>query len=250
MGFEGCIWVGNGTSSMSDEIVCLVPISGQDPEFQGEQLPTLGNRDLLSYTLKAALDAQRIDRVVVSTDSERIAAACRKQGADVPFLRPVSLATPATSLVSVLCHALEWLAEHEDYRPDWVLLMTITYPFRRAGFIDAFLSSVLQSHVNSAFTAVIERNAHWYSDEDGRPRLVSFGSDIARAHKPPLYKEMSGLALLTRREIVLSGTLYGDELGIVPVSDAWATINIHDEIGKQLARLLAPHFQSSEDLIR
>jgi CMP-N-acetylneuraminic acid synthetase len=182
--------------------------------------------------------------VVVSTDDPRVAAACREQGASVPFIRPSELATSATSLISVLQHALTWLETNEDYTPDWVLLMTITYPFRRDGFVDHFVATVLQSQVDSAFTAVLERNAHWYTDEDGRPQLVSFGVDTARAHKPPLYKEMSGLALMVRREVVLSGTLYGVELGIIPVTDPWATINIHDEIGRQLADLLAPQFNA------
>jgi len=60
--------------------------------FPGKNLyPVLG-RPLMEYPLLAAVNAQRVDKVYVSTDDERIMAVAEKHGASV-IVRPPALAT-------------------------------------------------------------------------------------------------------------------------------------------------------------
>ena len=73
-------------------ILAVIPARGGSKGIPGKNIKDLYEQPLISYTIQAALDCKKIDRVVVSTDSEKIAGVAKKYGADVPFLRPAALA--------------------------------------------------------------------------------------------------------------------------------------------------------------
>ena len=52
--------------------------------------------------------SKSLDRVLVSTDDDAIAAAARDMGLDVPFIRPADLAGDDTPMLPVIAHALKW----------------------------------------------------------------------------------------------------------------------------------------------
>ena len=222
-------------------VLAVVPLAGSDPEFRGGLVPKLAGRSLLAYTHRAFAECARVDRVILSTDSEAVAKAARRDGWDVPFLRPSTLGNPETGITDVLRHAVEWFGTREEYLPDWVLMGTVTYPFRPAGFVERFIETVMARDLDSAVAVVQERQAHWMVDDDGTPQLVTYGGHTPKAQKRTVYRELSGLVSLVRREVIRSGRLYGDRLGVIPVQDSMACVNIHDANGWALAELLAPH---------
>ena len=82
-----------------------------------------------------------LDRVVVSTDSEEIAAVALAAGAEVPFLRPAALAGNEAIAMSVLRHAIGHLADDENWRPDAVAYLQPTSPLRSAAHMMRRLGS-------------------------------------------------------------------------------------------------------------
>ena len=228
--------------SQTPQVVAVVPITGTDPEFSGGTVPMLAGRPLLDYTYRALTEARRLHRVLVSTDTAQVRAACQDVGFEVPFLRSPLLGNPEAAVTQVLRHAVEWLAEHEECLPDWILMACVTYPFRPKGFIDSFIETVLARELDSAVAVMRERQAHWMVDGEGAPHLVTHGGETAKSRKRTIYRELSGLACLVRREVILAGNLYGQQLGVIPTETFWATVNVHDPNGWPLAELLAPRF--------
>jgi len=103
--------------------LAVIPARGGSKRIPGKNVVDLGGQPLLAYTVRAAVDSGLFARVVVSTDSEEIAAAALSFGAEVPFLRdpdlsddfvPVSAATadalervdPAGDLVGSVCQLM------------------------------------------------------------------------------------------------------------------------------------------------
>ncbi len=239
---------------MPDRIVAVIPIRSSDPEFREGGRPLLAGRPLVEYTVRAATEAQRIDRVIISTDSEAIAASCRGYGAEAPFLRPASLCGPATTVTEVLRHAVEWLEQHEGYQADWVVKLEITHPFRPQGLIDQIVETALGTGVDSAFVAYEERHSYWTLDADGRPQTVGEEIDVPRSVRRPFYRDVSGLVAITRTANLKAGRLYGDNVGLIPTRDLFALVDTHekmtggsyrDGVGFRLAELLAPAFEES-----
>lgn len=116
---------------------CLgfIPARGGSKGVPGKNLRAVGGRPLIAWTIEAALAAAALDRVIVSTDSEEIAAVARSHGAEVPFLRPAALADDQATTESAMLHGLDWLAGAGD-RPDAIVLLQPTSPYRRPGRID------------------------------------------------------------------------------------------------------------------
>ena len=227
-------------------IVAIIPISGTDPEFSEGPDPAPGGRSLIEATARAARSSERIDRVEITTDNKAVAERCEAYGAPRCILRPPELANPRAPITQVLGHALACMRDEEGYVPDWVVMLMITHPFRPDGFIDGFIGTVLSQGLDSAFAATEETSSHWFINTDGQPELVAFGNDTAKSQKRPFYRELSGLISMARGEIVAGGSLYGTNLGIVPIGDAWAALNVHDAVGWELAELLAPRFLGSD----
>lgn len=80
-------------------ILTVIPARGGSKGIPGKNIKDLYGQPLISYTIQAALDCKKIDRVVVSTDSEEIACVAKKYGADVPFLRPAALAMDTSKTI-------------------------------------------------------------------------------------------------------------------------------------------------------
>ncbi|MDP3774621.1 MAG: hypothetical protein Q8Q85_10185 [Gemmatimonadales bacterium] len=235
---------------MAERIIAIVPIRGSDEEFRDTPDPLLGGRSLLEYTLSAAQDARRVDRVIVSTDGQTVADVCRSYGADVPFLRPPHLSAPKASVTDVLRHCVEWLRTTEGYDAEWVVKLEITHPFRPRGLIDLVIDTALAQRVDSAFVAYPEIHSYWTLDEAGRPREAGETIDVPRKVRRPFFRDTSGLVAITRAENLLAGRFYGQNIGLIPLQDLFAMVDTHEgagagyreRIGFRLAELLAAEY--------
>jgi CMP-N,N'-diacetyllegionaminic acid synthase len=127
----------------------LIPARGGSKGIPGKNLVDVAGRPLIAYTFEAALRSKRLDRVILSTDDQAIAAAGRQYGIDVPFLRPPELAKDDSVLEDVMAHALSHLKKDGGYTPDAMVLLQPTSPLRRAGQIDAAIGLFEKEGVES-----------------------------------------------------------------------------------------------------
>ena len=113
------------------KVLALIPARGGSKGLPDKNIRLLAGRTLLEYAARAASASGVVDRIVLSTDSERIAAEGRRIGVDVPFIRPRELAGDATPMLPVVEHAVDAL-EQGGWRPDIVVLLQPTSPLRQA----------------------------------------------------------------------------------------------------------------------
>src|SRR5439155_26277950 len=96
-------------------VLAVVPARMGSKGVPNKNLASVGGKPLIAWTLEAARRSRILDRVIVTTANEAIAATARRHGAEVPFLRPPELARDDTPGVVPIVHALQWLAERENY---------------------------------------------------------------------------------------------------------------------------------------
>lgn len=234
-------------------VVGIIPIRGTDEEFREGPDPRLGDRPLIEYTLAAAKDARRLDRVIVSTDSAPIAEICRGYGVEVPFLRPPWLSAPTVAVTDVLRHCVEWLEAREGYHAEWVVKLEITHPFRLPGIIDLVVDTAFAQGVDSAFVAYREVHGYWTIDGAGRTLQAGQEIDVPRTERRPFFRDVSGHVAITRATNLKAGRLYGDNVGLIPLRDLFVIVDTHegdgpsyrDRIGFRLAELLASVFNET-----
>lgn len=112
----------------------------------------LNGRPLISYTIKTALKTDKLDDVVVSTDSKKIAGIAEHCGARVPFLRPARYATDKASSFQALRHAVEAYEKLLKRKVDIVVCLQPTSPTTTAFDIGRCVDLVTVKDYDSAIT--------------------------------------------------------------------------------------------------
>lgn len=121
----------------------MVQARGGSKGLPRKNVRLLDGHPLVAYSVASGRAARSVSRLIVSTDDEEIAEIARQYGAEAPFMRPRNLAEDDTPDFPVFEHALAWLAEHEDYRPEIVVQLRPTTPFRPRGMIDQAVDILL-----------------------------------------------------------------------------------------------------------
>ncbi len=127
------------------EVLAIIPARGGSKGIPRKNIRDFSGYPLIAWSIAAGLKSELVTRVIVSTDDEEIAAVARAWGAETPFLRPAEFAQDKTTDLPVFVHALEWLAENENYCPDVVVQLRPTSPIRPVGLVDDAVRILLQN---------------------------------------------------------------------------------------------------------
>ncbi len=125
------------------EVLGIVQARGGSKGLPRKNVRLLRGHPLVAYSIASGLAARTITRLIISTDDEEIADVGQQYGAEVPFRRPTDLAADDTPDYPLFVHALDWLKDHEGYRPQAIVQLRPTTPFRPRGMIDEAVQLVL-----------------------------------------------------------------------------------------------------------
>ena len=219
----------------------VIPARGGSKGLPGKNLRKLGALSLIGQAVASAREAALLARFIVSTDSPEIAEEAERHGAEVPFLRPAELATDQAGMLPVLQHAVRWLESSAGVRPDMIVTLQPTSPFRTGVEIDATITKVIDTGSDSAQT-LSEASYHPYFMKtlDGDRTMALFPDGhkyVRRQDAPPVYQP-SGAVYVTRYATLMEqGHILGDDnrgvtMGFEP------SVNIDTEWDFLLAGLL------------
>ena len=117
------------------KILAIIPARGGSKRLPRKNVLSLGGKPLIAWSIEAGIQSDYIDKVVVSTEDDEIAAVARKYGAEVPFMRSVDLATDEAASIDVVLEVISRLENDNKYY-DLVVLLQPTSPLRLAEDID------------------------------------------------------------------------------------------------------------------
>lgn len=190
-------------------VLAIVPARGGSKGLPGKNIRPLAGVPLIGHSILMARGCAAIDRLVVTTDAEDIAAVAREFRADV-IDRPAPLASDHAPMWPVVRHALEQDEAQQGRRYEFVLLLDPTSPGRLTSDIDASLAAlrstpdadgvigVSQPAFNPIWHCVVDR-AGWMTD------LIDAGAAYGRRQDvPPVFRINASLylwrAAFVRRE--------------------------------------------------
>jgi CMP-N-acetylneuraminic acid synthetase len=213
---------------MTMKVTALICARGGSKGLPGKNIRPLGGKPLIAWAIGHARAVPRVGRVIVSTDSEDIAAAARAAGADVPFLRPAELAQDASPEWLVWRHALTYLKQSDGAYPDALLVVPATAPLRSVQDLERCLDEFEQHQPDMVITVSEANRSPYFNmvkvNPDGTSSLVIApdGAIVRRQDAPEVY-DMTTVGYVARPEFVMtqSGTFAGRvRQVVVPVERA------------------------------
>lgn len=193
------------------KVLGIVGIRSGSKGVPNKNIRNLCGKPLVGWVLHTAQRSRSINRLVVSTDSEKYAEIAKECGAEVPYLRPPELAQDKSSEIDYVRHMLDWLYTNERYRPDIVVRMMATVPLQKPEDIDAVVKILKADSTADSAVVIAEARQHplkalkLMDDGTGGSKLVTYFSDsgrevtpIARQSYEPAYFRANVIACRTQ----------------------------------------------------
>lgn len=181
-------------------VLAIIPARGGSKGLPGKNIKELCGKPLIAWSIERAKVCSNIDRVVVSTDDDQIADVAKKYGAEVPFKRPAELANDTASTINVIFHTIDWLREHQDFRPEYILLLQATSPLRTVKDIKG-ATQTLKDKDARAVVSVCETDHHpWWSntlpEDDNMKDFLRLDILNKRRQNLPIFYRLNGAIYL------------------------------------------------------
>lgn len=152
------------------EVLAVIPARSGSKSVIDKNIRLINGKPMIAYSIEHGLKSPSIDRVIVSTDSERYAAIAKQYGAEVPFIRPAEYATDTALDLDVFKHALSYLKESENYVPDIVVQLRPTYPVRKIQDIENMIKYLKENPEVDSVRCIAPANEipykMWFMDEN------------------------------------------------------------------------------------
>ncbi|KKU84922.1 MAG: CMP-N-acetylneuraminic acid synthetase, partial [Parcubacteria group bacterium GW2011_GWA2_47_8b] len=103
------------------KILGIITARGGSKGVPGKNIKLLGGKPLIAYSIEAAQKSGVFDRIILTTDDQKIADVAKQYGCEVPFMRPAELAGDTVQHLPVLRHAVQWLKDNDGYSPDYCM---------------------------------------------------------------------------------------------------------------------------------
>lgn len=215
------------------KVLAIIPARGGSKGVPLKNLQPLLGRPIVAYVIEAARQAERVDTVLVSTDSKPIAELAQECGAEVPFPRPPELCGDDVTLDPVVHHALHEGERQLQQSYDAVICIQPTCPLVTPATIDAVLEHLEREQLDTAVSVIEDRHLMWTPMPDG---TYYQQERLNRQWLPPTYREV-GAALASRKRVVTPESRIGGKIGLVLI-DRTEAIDIDDHLGLWQAELI------------
>ncbi len=211
-----------------------------------KNLRTLGGLPLVARSIAAALAAQLLTDVVLTTDDAEILAV--GAGYDIELIeRPAELSTDTAVAIDYVVHALDVMDDRGADPYDAIAIVQPTSPLTQGSDIDETLRLLDSSGAGSAVTVMkVDHAIHptKLKSLDG-DRLVPYFEDEAgrmAEHELPTLYVRNGAVYASLVSVIGSGTLLADDCRAV-IMPPERSIDINEEIDLAFAEFLLGRHQ-------
>ena len=125
-------------------ILAIVPARLGSKGIKLKNIKLFCDKPLISWTINEAKKISKIDKIIVSTDDEKIAKIARKLDVEVPFVRPKKYSKDDSPGIDVVLHAISYF---KDYK--YILLLQPTSPLRSKKDINGIINFTLNNNLKS-----------------------------------------------------------------------------------------------------
>lgn len=219
------------------QIVALIPARGGSKGVPGKNIKLFLGKPLIAWTIEQALASRYLDRIIVSTDDNKIAEISKQYGAEVPFMRPGVLATDRANSIDVVLHAIEWL-EKNTVAAELMMLLQPTSPLRTCEDIDGAIDLLFERNAQAVISVCeVEHHPYWTNilPPDGCMRdFLRPEVEKRNRQELPTFYRLNGAVYLGYREYITRQAGFFGSQTYAFVMPQYRSIDIDSEVDFKL----------------
>ncbi len=203
------------------KIVSIIPARGGSKGVPKKNIKLLAGYPLIAYSIAASKLSSKIQRTIVSTDSQEFAEIALSYGAEVPFFRPKEISKDNSLDIEYITHALEWFQTHERYQAEYIVVLPPPTPLRDPVQIDTAIEKIIQNKNATSLRSAHETRESPYKlfeikdnffvgmfPDDPRPEYYN----LPRQTFPPVYHPNGYVDIIKSETVKNFGSLHGPRI--------------------------------------
>lgn len=204
---------------MSEEVIAIIPARSGSKGIKDKNIKLLCGRPILEWSLKAALKATLINKVYISTDSEKYAKIAEKVGVNVPFLRPSEISQDNSSDLEFVLHTIKEIGKN-NIHPKYIVHLRPTTPIRDPSVIDEAIKYFINNKTFTSMRSVQKMSESAYKTlEIVNNQLMplngiklNFDVNSARQNFPDTYEANGYVDVLSTDFILNNNHIHGEKV--------------------------------------
>jgi len=223
------------------KIVALICARGNSRGIKNKNLLKFKNTTLLGNAIKQAFGSKYINRVIVSTDSNKIAREALKNKAEAPFVRPSKLAKDNSPEIQTWVHAIEFL--NKDKSIDFIVSVPTTSPLRKISDIDNCIKHAIKKDLDMVFSVTKASKNPYFNIVQLKNKKLSLvclsKKSVSRRQDAPNCFDLTTVCYVFKPGYIMKQkNLFNGKTGFVEIPKHRA-IDIDDKIDYKIANFLS-----------
>lgn len=203
--------VANGKDS-NLKILGIIPVKNTYRDIPNIALTRIAGKPLIDYSIDETLRTEGLDKVIITTDDNRVMDYCRKYENLITLMRPKELSRTCTLLSQVTCHAVEFVEKQYRYYPDIIVVLSIHSPLRTSHHIRTAIDTLILYKQSSVISVFEDHDLHLKNGTEGLVPLNWSSLEKVRLEREALYTD-NGAVRAFWRDTLSEKDIFGRKIG-------------------------------------
>jgi len=198
-------------SIAAPKVMGFIPATGNSAYAQNDPFLDLNGKPLLWYTLSSVNTLGCLDKIILSSEDDRVLDYAKAFPKILPHKRKEKFAQATLKMQDLVLSVLNSLESESNYTPDAVCTLYINTPLRQNHHIQKAIDTMTIFNVDSVIS-VQEELSHCYHHRKFGLEPINTNEGGMRIERKSIYRE-NGSIFLSRTEVIKSGQLLGKKIG-------------------------------------
>jgi len=231
-------FVENELNNHIPKVLVIIPVGGKSVYHYGEPFQKVAGKPLLWYTLSEAVKSKNIDRIIVTSNDDKVLNYVEDFESIIAIKRPPDLSPSSAKMYKIINFVLDYMEVENNYFPEAVCTLYINTPLRTAKHIDKAIDTMAIFKGMDTVLSVEEELSFCYQHKKYGLKPINKSRNI-RIERESLYKE-NGAIYLNKTDVFKTKSIVGKTVGhitmlpeesirIKSAFDLWMTESIISE---------------------
>lgn len=212
-------------------VLAIIPARGGSKRLPGKNILEVGGKPLIAWTIEEARKSKYIDRLILSSEDQKIISVARAWGCEVPFVRPAELAQDETPGIETVLHAIDALLEKYDY----IVLLQPTSPLRKSEDIDGTINLCIKKNAPACVTVTeLDKSPYWMfflDKEGGMTPIIRMNNAIKKQRQDlPKGYVLNGACYIASTDWLIINRTFITEKTVAYKMNKERSLDIDDEV--------------------